>query len=54
MVAGFVAGIIQKDIIHAFKLAVACGTSTAYSLGLSEYDSIMELYKKIKINELNN
>ncbi len=55
-IGGFVAGYIQsldkggakqKNLEHAYKLAQASGSATAFSPGLAEGDFIWELYKSL-------
>lgn len=51
-IAGFIAGIIQGySVKDAFRLAIACGSATAYSYGLADKETIDRLYKEIKIEE---
>lgn len=45
MVAGFLAGWFeQESYAHAFQMAVAAGSASAYSEILAEKESVMELY----------
>jgi len=54
VVAGFIAGIIREDVEHAFRLAIACGSATAYSFGLADYSSIENMYREVKIRKLKD
>ena len=48
MVAGFVAGYLQTgDYRTALRLGTACGSATAFSLGLAKKNDIDELLKQI-------
>ena len=49
MVAGFVAGYQQSggDYAAALKLGTACGSATAFSLGLATKEKIAELMQEI-------
>ena len=48
MVAGFVAGYLQTgDYKTALRLGTACGSATAFSLGLAKKNDIDELLKQI-------
>ena len=48
MVAGFVAGWMQTDSYDmALRLGTACGSATAFSLGLATREKIEELLKQI-------
>lgn len=52
-VAGMVAGLeTGKDIEEAFKLAVSCGTATAFNADLAEYDDIENIISKVTIKHL--
>nr|WP_263314057.1 1-phosphofructokinase [Mammaliicoccus sp. Marseille-Q6498] len=52
-VAGMVAGLeTGKDIEEAFKLAVSCGTATAFNADLAEYDDIEDIISKVTIKHL--
>ena len=47
MIAGFIKGIIQENNSqHALKLATACGSATAFSKGLANYDTITSVFSK--------
>lgn len=53
MVAGFIYAYINGyDDIASLKLAIACGSSTAYSYGIGEKDMINNLLKNIEIQEV--
>ena len=48
MVAGFVAGWQSTgDYLHALRLGTACGSATAFSLGLATREKIDELLKQL-------
>ena len=48
MVAGFVAGWMQRQSFsYALRLGTACGSATAFSLGLATKEKIDELMKEI-------
>ena len=48
MVAGFVAGWMQsQSFSYALRLGTACGSATAFSLGLATKEKIDELMKQI-------
>ena len=48
MVAGFVAGWMQtRSYSFALRLGTACGSATAFSLGLATKEKIDELMKEI-------
>jgi len=48
MVAGFVAGYLQsQSYAQALRLGTACGSATAFSLGLATKEKIDELLKQI-------
>ena len=48
MVAGFVAGYLQsRSYAQALRLGTACGSATAFSLGLATREKIEELLKQI-------
>lgn len=47
MVAGFIAGFLSEhDMEHALSLGCACGSATAFSLGLAKHDDILKLLKR--------
>ncbi len=53
MVAGFIDAYTKKlDDIESLKLAVACGSATAYSYGIGEKKLIDKLKNDIKIQEV--
>ena len=48
MVAGFVAGYLQSGRYEqALRLGTACGSATAFSLGLATKEKIEELFGQI-------
>lgn len=48
MVAGFVAGWMQTgDYVYALRLGTACGSATAFSLGLATREKIEQLLQQI-------
>ena len=48
MVAGFLAGWMdQKDYTHAFKMAVAAGSASAFSETLAKKEEIIYLYNRL-------
>ena len=49
MVAGFIAGLCEKDgdYEYALKLATACGSATAFSMGLASRQDVMEILERI-------
>ncbi len=50
MVAGFIAGIIEKnDYSYALKLGSACSNATAFSYGLAEKSEIEDAFDKIEV-----
>ena len=55
MVGAFVHGIREglskKD---AYKLAVACGTATAFSPDIGSKEKIYEILKKVEVSEIGN
>ncbi len=49
MVAGFVAGwLTEKNYAHAFLMAVAAGSASAFSKGFATIQEIMDLLEKVK------
>ncbi len=49
MVAGFLAGWLQKsDYAYALKLGTAAGGATAFSEGLAQHDTVMEILKNME------
>ena len=48
MVAGFIAGYLQSgSYSYALRLGTACGSATAFSLGLATKEKIDELLEQI-------
>ncbi len=48
MVAGFIAGWMERqDFDHAFKMAVAAGSASAFSEGFAARKEVLEIYKSI-------
>lgn len=47
MVAGFLAGLQEKDYAYALKLGTACGGATAFSDGLAKKDEIYRLLEQV-------
>lgn len=47
MVAGFIAGSLQKDYEYALKLGTAAGGATAFSQGLAQKDAIYKLLEQL-------
>lgn len=55
MVGGFVHGMVNKlDKIDAYKLAVACGTATAFSPDIADRDMINQILSKVEVEEIGN
>lgn len=55
MVGGFVYGMVNKlDKIDAYKLAVACGTATAFSPDIADRDMINQILSKVEVEEIGN
>lgn len=55
MVGGFVYGMVNKlDKIDAYKLAVACGTATAFSPDIADRDMINQILSKVEVEEIVN
>ena len=55
MVAGFVYGLshdLSKE--EAYKLAVACGTATAFSPDIGSKEKIDEILEKVEVKESGN
>ncbi|WP_394018022.1 1-phosphofructokinase [Anaerococcus cruorum] len=55
MVGGFIYGIkngLSKE--KAYKLAVSCGTATAFSEDIASKDYIYEILEKVEVNEYGN
>ncbi|OEJ13641.1 1-phosphofructokinase [Brachyspira hampsonii] len=54
MVAGIVYGISQNlNILDSYKYAIASGTATAFSEGLTTFENMNNLLDKIQIKEIN-
>ena len=54
MVAGIVYGISQNlNIIDAYKYAIASGTATAFSEGLTTFESMNNLLDKVEVKKIN-
>ena len=50
MVAGFIAGWEEShDYAHAFKMGIASGSASTFSLGFAGRDKVEEIYKQINI-----
>lgn len=50
MLAGFLAGWLEThDLRHAFRLAVAAGSATAFTDWLADKNGILALYEKVEI-----
>ncbi len=49
MVAGFIAGLSEKegDYEYALKMATACGSATAFSMELATQQEVIEILKKL-------
>ena len=55
MVGGFVYGIVNYfDKIDAYKLAVACGSATAFSPDIADRDMINEVLNKVEVEKIGN
>lgn len=55
MVGGFVYGIVNNlDKVEAYKLAVACGTATAFSPDIADKDIINKILSKVEVEEIGN
>lgn len=55
MVGGFVYGMVNKlEKIDAYKLAVACGTATAFSPDIANRDIINQILNKVEVEEIGN
>lgn len=53
MVAGFVAGFSEGlNIEDTYKLSIACGTATAFNQNLATQETVEEIIKKVRIEEL--
>lgn len=50
MVAGFLAGWSErKDSVHAFKMAVAAGSASAFSEGFAKKEEVEKLYSNLEV-----
>lgn len=55
MVGGFVYGMVNNfEKIDAYKLAVACGTATAFSPDIANRDMINQILNKVEVEEIGN
>ena len=55
MVGGFVYGMVNKlEKIDAYKLAVACGTATAFSPDIADRDIINQILSEVEVEEIGN
>lgn len=55
MVGGFVYGMVNNfEKIDAYKLAVACGTATAFSPDIADRDMINKVLNKVEVEEIGN
>lgn len=55
MVGGFVYGMVNDfEKIDAYKLAVACGTATAFSPDIADRDMINKVLNKVEVEEIGN
>lgn len=55
MVGGFVYGIVNNfDKIDAYKLAVACGSATAFSPDIADRVMINEVLNKVEVEKIGN
>lgn len=53
-IAGFITGITKGYTIqNSFRLAISCGSATAYSYKLADKEAIERLYDEVKIEELS-
>ena len=53
MVAGFTAGFMEKqDYVHAFRMAVAAGSASAFSEELATEEQIRALYEDVLLQQL--
>lgn len=52
MIAGFISGLMRGDASHAFRLAVACGSATAYSFGMADHSSIEDMYRGVQVKKV--
>ena len=55
MVGGFIYAISEVyDKLDAYKLAIACGTATAFSPDIASRKKIEEMSKKVEVKEIGN
>lgn len=55
MVGGFVYGMVNNlKKIDAYKLAVACGSATAFSPDIADRDMINQILSKVEVEEIGN
>lgn len=55
MVGGFVYGCVNNlSKVDVYKLAVACGSATAFSPDIAEKEMIDEILKKVEVEEIGN
>ena len=55
MVGGFIYAISKGyDKLDAYKLAIACGTATAFSPDIASRKKIEEMSKKVEVKEIGN
>ena len=55
MVGGFVYSCVNNyKKIDAYKLAVACGSATAFSPDIARKDMIDEILKKVEVEKIGN
>ncbi|WP_245392054.1 PfkB family carbohydrate kinase [Lactococcus protaetiae] len=53
-VAGFLAEYHEtKDLLRAFRQAIACGTAKAFSKDMPTREFVNEIYKKVEIKEIS-
>ncbi|MBC6310627.1 1-phosphofructokinase [Listeria sp. FSL L7-1582] len=53
MIGGFIGTYMEtNDVLKAFRVAVATGSATAFSMDLATYDAIQKLIPKVKISEI--
>lgn len=53
MVAGFLHGWLESDdYVHAFKLAIACGSASAFSDGFAQKLDVEKLYEDIFVQQI--
>ena len=55
MVGGFVYGCVNNlSKVDAYKLAVACGSATAFSPDIANRDMINQILNKVEVEEIGN